>query len=133
MNIITFEERIAYLEVKVCKIEEFISRLKFALEVGQANESTQHTESNKENRDKKPCEGQNNTADYEELPRILTAQNIADYLGISRRIAYELFQTNPAHGGIPNFNIGYSKRVEKADFIRWIEERKKEKAKQTFD
>lgn len=59
----------------------------------------------------------------ENMPDILTAQNIADYLGISRRRVYELFQMKPEHGGIPNFDIGFSKRVRKQDFIRWIDQR----------
>lgn len=63
----------------------------------------------------------------ESLPDIITAQHIADYLTISRRRVYELLILNPTHGGIPNFDIGASKRVKKADFIRWIEERKQEK------
>jgi len=58
------------------------------------------------------------------LPEILTAQHIAAYLGISRRVVYELFQKVPKHGGIPNFSIGTSKRAEKKDFIKWIAERK---------
>lgn len=63
----------------------------------------------------------------ETLPAMLTAQNISDFLGISRRIVYELFQKSPAAGGIPNFEIGLSKRVDKQDFICWIEARKAEK------
>lgn len=63
-----------------------------------------------------------------DLPEILTAQHIATYLGISRRRVYELFQTTPKHGGIPNFDIGASKRVERKDFLAWIEARKGEKA-----
>jgi excisionase family DNA binding protein len=64
----------------------------------------------------------------DELSEILTAQDIADYLGISRRRVYELFQLKPTAGGIPNLEIGTSKRVEKKDFIKWIEVRKNEKA-----
>ena len=63
-----------------------------------------------------------------ELPEILTAQHISDYLGISRGKIYELFRTTPEYGGIPNLSIGISKRVEKKDFILWIEARKSEKA-----
>ncbi|GMB00085.1 hypothetical protein PIPA1_28840 [Pelosinus sp. IPA-1] len=58
------------------------------------------------------------------LPDILTAQHIADYLHISRKRVYELFQLNPKVGGIPNFSIGTSKRVKKLDFINWLEVRK---------
>ena len=63
-----------------------------------------------------------------ELPEIITAQHISDYLGISRGKVYTLFQIKPAAGGIPNFDIGNSKKVEKKDFLAWIEARKKEKA-----
>ncbi|MEG6586839.1 helix-turn-helix domain-containing protein [Dendrosporobacter sp. 1207_IL3150] len=58
---------------------------------------------------------------------ILTAQDIADYLHISRRRVYELFQFHPSDGGIPNFDIGNSKRVDKHDFIAWIEALKLQK------
>jgi len=60
----------------------------------------------------------------EELPEILTAQNIADYLTISRRRVYELLEINPEYGGIPCLAIGASKRVDKDDFCQWIEDRK---------
>lgn len=63
-----------------------------------------------------------------ELPEIITAQHISDYLGISRGKIYELFHLKPEFGGIPNFEIGISKRVEKKDFLAWIEARKGEKA-----
>ena len=49
----------------------------------------------------------------DELPDILTAQQIATYLGISRKKVYELFQLKDEAGGIPCFSIGASKRVMK--------------------
>lgn len=55
------------------------------------------------------------------LPEILTAQDIADYLRISRRRVYELFQLQPGAGGIPNFSVGRSKRVVREDFGAWID------------
>jgi hypothetical protein len=64
----------------------------------------------------------------EQLSEMLTAQQIATYLAISRRRVYELFQLHPDHGGIPNFDIGLSKRVDKQDFINWIEARKEKKS-----
>lgn len=67
----------------------------------------------------------------DELPEILAAQHIANYLGISRTTVYTLFQTNPDRGGIPNFDVGNSKRADKSDFIRWIEKQKKEKFPKT--
>lgn len=57
----------------------------------------------------------------DELPEIITAQHIADYLRISRRRVYELFKIHPDHGGILNFDIGFSKRVKKEDLIKWID------------
>jgi excisionase family DNA binding protein len=62
---------------------------------------------------------------WESLPDTLTAHQIAQFLGISRRRVYELFQLHPEFGGIPNFEIGASKRVDKADFKKWIEQLKK--------
>ncbi len=59
-----------------------------------------------------------------ELPEILTAQNIADYLQIHRKTVYELFNKLPEYGGIPCFNIGISKRADKGDFCKWLEQRK---------
>ena len=60
----------------------------------------------------------------DELPDILTAQQIATYLGISRKKVYELFQLKT--GGIPCFSIGASKRVMKEYFLRWVEEQMRE-------
>lgn len=70
------------------------------------------------------------TKTIEQLPDVLTAQHIADYLTISRRRVYELFQIVPDSGGIPNFDIGFSKRVDKQDFLNWIESRKQKKLEQ---
>lgn len=67
------------------------------------------------------------TTTLDSLPEIITASQISKYLGIANRRVYELFKLKPEHGGIPNFDIGYSKRVEKADLIKWIQEQKKKK------
>lgn len=58
------------------------------------------------------------------LPQILTAQHIANYLGISRRRVYELLQMSEEAGRIKCFQIGISKRVDKDDFFKWIEKKK---------
>lgn len=60
----------------------------------------------------------------EMLSNMLTAKHIADYLGISRRRVYELLQMNEESGGIRCFHIGLSKRVDKKDFLQWIEQKK---------
>ncbi|WP_313635013.1 helix-turn-helix domain-containing protein [Exiguobacterium sp.] len=48
------------------------------------------------------------------------------YLGISRRRVYELMQLSEEAGGIRCFKIGASKRVDKEDFVKWIERKKDE-------
>lgn len=53
-------------------------------------------------------------------PAIMTAAHISEYMHISRRRVYELFQTEPSAGGIPCLVIGGSKRVRKESFVRWI-------------
>lgn len=67
----------------------------------------------------------NNSLDS--MPDILTARDIAEYLHISRRRVYELFDLHPSQGGITNFDIGNSKRVDKDDFIAWMEALKLQK------
>jgi DNA-binding transcriptional regulator LsrR (DeoR family) len=66
-----------------------------------------------------------------ELPEVLTAQDIADHLKISRRRIYELFQLSEEKGGIRCYEIGLTKRVDKVDFLAWLESLKKVK-KQKF-
>jgi len=58
------------------------------------------------------------------LPHILTAQEIADFLRIGRKRVYELLDLSPDHGGIPSFNVGRSRRVEREEFRRWLDRRK---------
>jgi DNA-binding transcriptional regulator LsrR (DeoR family) len=64
-----------------------------------------------------------------QLPDILTAQDISDFLHISRRRVYELFQLSEEAGGIKVVEIGITKRVEKEDFLIWLEILKKKKSK----
>ncbi|MCY9737939.1 helix-turn-helix domain-containing protein [Paenibacillus alvei] len=64
-----------------------------------------------------------------DLPDILTASDIAKYLKLSRRRVYELFDLSPEMGGIPNFNIGLSRRVRKEDLMEWIGEQLKKGGK----
>ncbi len=60
----------------------------------------------------------------EELPSILTAADIAGYLKISRKRVYELLQLSPSHGGIVCMKFGLSRRVEKSDFLAWMQKQK---------
>ena len=67
-------------------------------------------------------------SNFEQLPDVLTAKHIANYLRISRRRVYELLRLRPEAGGIPSFDIGFSKRVDKQDLADWIEQQKTKKA-----
>jgi excisionase family DNA binding protein len=62
------------------------------------------------------------------FPEILTAQNIADYLHISRRRVYELMKLSPDHGGIPSIEIGITKRVRKETFETWLKRQERKMA-----
>ena len=66
--------------------------------------------------------------EWDLLPDTLTAQHIADFLGISRRRVYELCKIHENAGGIPSFNIGKTNRVIKSDFEKWIYNKKAEKS-----
>ncbi|OIK13556.1 DNA-binding protein [Bacillus sp. MUM 116] len=54
------------------------------------------------------------------LPPILTAQDIQKYLSISKSKAYDLFRQK----GFPTIVIGGSKRVNKDDFLNWLDKQK---------
>ena len=56
---------------------------------------------------------------YENLPAVLNANQLAAALGISRAGAYELIHTD----GFPRIKIGENRYViPKMPFIRWMEE-----------
>lgn len=60
----------------------------------------------------------------ERLPAVMTAADIAGYLKISRRRVYEFLLLDPEQGGIRHAKFGTSKRIERADFIEWVEKQK---------
>ncbi|QKE74739.1 DNA-binding protein [Arthrobacter citreus] len=53
-----------------------------------------------------------------DLPQVLRAEDIAKYLRISSRRAYEIFDVV----GFPKMLIGRSKRVEREKFLDWLDE-----------
>ena len=55
---------------------------------------------------------------YDELPLMLSVQNVADVLGISISGAYELVKEK----GFPRLKIGARIVVPKEKFIRWVED-----------
>lgn len=54
----------------------------------------------------------------ENLPPILTAKHIAQYLLISERRAYELMDLK----SFPLIRLGRSKRVNRESFMNWLKE-----------
>ena len=55
---------------------------------------------------------------YEELPLFLSAQKVADVLGVSISSAYELMHED----GFPALRIGNRLVVPKDHFRRWVED-----------
>lgn len=60
----------------------------------------------------------------EDLPDVCSPQVCADFLGISRGRVYEYCQLAPEANGIPSYNIGGSRKIDKADLLRWKEAQK---------
>lgn len=52
----------------------------------------------------------------ENLPNILTARDISEYLHISRRRVYEIMELKD----FPLIRIGASKRVTREGFLNWL-------------
>ncbi|MEK0313705.1 helix-turn-helix domain-containing protein [Cohnella sp. 56] len=67
-------------------------------------------------------------AKLEDLPDVCTPQMAASYLGVSRQYIYELCQLTPALGGLPSYQIGKNRRIEKEDLLKWKEARRQEGA-----
>lgn len=63
----------------------------------------------------------------DELPDILTPQQVATYVGISRRRVYEYCQLT-GDAKLESFTIGASRKIEKESMLRWIETQKQKKA-----
>jgi len=59
------------------------------------------------------------TADL--LPDILTVQQVANYLNVSRNTVYNW--TNS--GELPSFKTGNTRRIRKETLFKWIQEKEK--------
>ena len=60
---------------------------------------------------------------YDDLPLMLSVQDVSAVLGISRARAYELVKSE----GFPAMNIGSRIIVPKEEFILWIKQKVSEK------
>lgn len=57
------------------------------------------------------------------LPDILTPQQAADFLGISRRRIYEFCQRPLKSGGLSSFRLGATRKIKKAALLDWVDRR----------
>ncbi|ARF68918.1 transcriptional regulator [Paenibacillus larvae subsp. pulvifaciens] len=57
-----------------------------------------------------------------QLPDVLTVQQVADYLGWHRNTVY----SRCTSGELPSFKSGNSRRIRKEAFIGWIEKMESE-------
>lgn len=55
-----------------------------------------------------------------DYPILLTAVEISQILGVSKRVAYEIMDTT----GFPLIKIRRSKRVNREDFFNWLDKKK---------
>lgn len=61
----------------------------------------------------------------QDLPDICTPQICADFLGISRGRIYEYCQLAPEANGLPSYQIGGSRKIDKKDLLEWKERQKR--------
>ncbi|MGG4267393.1 helix-turn-helix domain-containing protein [Peribacillus simplex] len=55
-----------------------------------------------------------------DYPMVLTAEELSQILGISKRVAYEIMDEK----GFPLIRIRRSKYVNREDFFNWLENKK---------
>lgn len=55
------------------------------------------------------------------LPEVLTPQDIAAFLRVNVRRVYDNLHLTPQAGGIPSFKIGKQMRIQKSDFVNWMD------------
>lgn len=60
----------------------------------------------------------------ENLPDILKAEHLIDFLDMSRSKVYGLMRIKKEAGGIPAVRIGRNVRVLKHDLIEWLDNQK---------
>lgn len=58
------------------------------------------------------------------LPDIMSPQQVADYVGINRGRVYLFCSISPEAGGIKSFTVGNSRKIEKKALLAWIEAQK---------
>jgi hypothetical protein len=61
---------------------------------------------------------ENKPKKIEDYPLILHAAHLAEIIGVSKRVAYEIMDRS----GFPLIRIGRCKRVTREAFFRWLDE-----------
>lgn len=56
-----------------------------------------------------------------DLPEIMSAAMVGEYLGVDRKVIYDLLNNKPEYGGLPSFRVGSQRRIRKDDLTEWIE------------
>jgi excisionase family DNA binding protein len=64
----------------------------------------------------------------DELPEMLTVQQTADYIRLSKNSIYTLCQKKKEQGGMPSFKSGNTRRIRKSALIEWINDQEKQSA-----
>ncbi|WP_317616472.1 helix-turn-helix domain-containing protein [Bacillus sp. HNG] len=62
----------------------------------------------------------NSNLDNEKYPFVLTADHVAEIVGVSTRVAYELMERKD----FPLIRIGRLKRVNRDEFFKWLNQPK---------
>jgi excisionase family DNA binding protein len=57
----------------------------------------------------------------DDLPEILSASMVGDYLGVDRKVIYDLLNNKPEYGGMISFRVGSQRRIRKDDLVNWID------------
>lgn len=55
------------------------------------------------------------------LPELMSVEQIAKYLGVSKNTAYTWCNT----GELPSFKVGNTRRIRKSQFIVWLDDQEK--------
>lgn len=86
---------------------------------GEGHISHQPYESNKSLQETSAIEFSVLKSDVQETtyPIILKVEHVAEIMGVSKRVAYELME----YKGFPLFRVGRLKRVNREAFFRWLE------------
>ncbi|WP_158606388.1 helix-turn-helix domain-containing protein [Paenibacillus ginsengarvi] len=67
---------------------------------------------------------QNDVLKLDELPDVLTAQEIACFLRVDVRRVYDNLKLKPNAGGIPHVKMGKQMRIYRSDFISWMDKQR---------